>query len=135
MSSHRRRHRRASDTPPFTAIESVGCPRRATTVPPSRHLGVARSGIPVRRVDGRNRHRPSDVVNVAVAIYGHVIVTQERRERGPGSVVQVADSAYPEEEVGMGEAMRYRMCDKYRICCIAYDIALIAFIAFIPLIA
>jgi hypothetical protein len=61
-----------------------------------------RSGIPVRRVDGHNRHRPSDVVDVAVAIYSRVVVTQERRERGPGSVVQVADSAYPEEEVGTG---------------------------------
>jgi len=36
----------------------------------------------------------------SVAIYGRVIITQERR--GPGSVVQVADSVYPEEEVGMG---------------------------------
>jgi hypothetical protein len=35
-------------------------------------------------------------------IYGRVVVTQEQRERGPGSVVQVADSAYPEEEVGTG---------------------------------
>jgi hypothetical protein len=35
-------------------------------------------------------------------IYGRVVVTQERRERGPGSVVQVADSAYPEEKVGTG---------------------------------
>ena len=71
-------------------------------VVPSNHLGVARSGIPIRRVDGRNRHRPSDIVDISVAIYGHVIITQERRERGPGSVVQVADSAYPEEEVGTG---------------------------------
>jgi hypothetical protein len=61
-----------------------------------------RSGISVRRVDGRNRHQPSDVVDVAVEIYGRVVVTQERRERGPGSVVQVTDSAYPEEEVGTG---------------------------------
>ena len=42
------------------------------------------------------------IVDVSVAIYGRVIVTQERRERGPGSFVQVADSAYPEEEVGTG---------------------------------
>ena len=82
--------------------QSVGRPHRTTIVPPSHHLGVARSGIPVCRVDGRNRHRPSDIVDVAVSIYGRVIVTQERRERGPGSVVQVADSAYPEEEVGTG---------------------------------
>jgi len=27
---------------------------------------------------------------------------QERRKHGPGSVIQVADSAYPEEEVGTG---------------------------------
>jgi hypothetical protein len=73
---------------------------------------IARSGIPVRHVDGRNRHRPSDIVDVSVPIYGRVIVTQERRERGPGSFVQVADSAYPEEEVGSGLAMRYCMCDK-----------------------
>jgi hypothetical protein len=66
------------------------------------HLGVARSGIPIRRVDGRNRHRPSDIVDVSVAIYGRVIVTQERRKHGPGSFVQVADSAYREEEVGTG---------------------------------
>jgi len=71
-------------------------------VPPSHHLGVARSGIPVHRVDGHNPHRPSDVIDIAVAIYGRVIVTQEQRERGPGSVVQVADSAYPKEEVGTG---------------------------------
>jgi hypothetical protein len=71
-------------------------------VPPSHHLGVSRSGFPVRRVDGHNRHRPSDVVDVAVAIYGHVVVTQERRERGPGGVVQVADSAYNKEEVRTG---------------------------------
>ena len=101
-SSHRRHRHRVSDTPPFTAIESVGRPRRATIIPPSHHLGVARSGIPVRCVDGRNRHRPSEVVDIAVVIYGRVVVTQERRKRGPGSVVQVADSAYPEEEVGTG---------------------------------
>jgi hypothetical protein len=59
-------------------------------------------GIPVRRVDGRNQHRPSDVVDVAVTIYGRIVIAQERRERGPGGVVQVADSAYPEEEVGTG---------------------------------
>ena len=101
-SSHWRRRRRASNPPPFTAIKSDDRPRRATIALPSHHLGVERSGIPVRHVDGRNRYRPSDVIDVAVAIYGCVVVTQERRERGPGGVVQVADSAYPEEEVGTG---------------------------------
>jgi hypothetical protein len=50
--SRRRRRRRASNPPPFTAIKSIGCPRRATIAPPSHHLRVARSGIPVCRVDG-----------------------------------------------------------------------------------
>ena len=68
----------------------------ASTVLP-RHVVVVDANV-----DGCNRHRPSDVVDVAVKIYGRVVVTQERRERGPGSVVQVANSAYPEEEVGTG---------------------------------
>ena len=32
---------------------------------------------------------------------------QERRDRGPGGIVQVANSAYPEKEMGMG----YKRCD------------------------
>jgi hypothetical protein len=42
------------------------------------------------------------ITDTGRVIYSRVVVTQERRERGPGSVVQVADSAYPEEEVGTG---------------------------------
>jgi hypothetical protein len=86
--------------------------------------GVAHGlgGIHVRRVDGRNRHRPSDVVNVAIAIYGRVVVAQERRKRGPGGVVQVADSAYPEEEVGTW----YKRCD---IACVI-SIGFVAFIRY-----
>jgi hypothetical protein len=80
-------------------------------------------GIPVRRaVDGRNQHRPSDVVDVAVAIYGRIVVAQERRECGPGGVVQVADSVYPEEEVVTG----YKRCD---IACVI-SIGFVSFVRY-----
>jgi hypothetical protein len=93
---------------------------------PERHpvagVGPGLGGIPVRRVDGRKRHRPSDVVDVAVAIYGRIVVAQERRERGPGGVVQVADSVYPEEEVGAG----YKRCN---IACVI-SIGFVAFVRY-----
>ena len=56
---------------------------------------------------------------------------QERRDRGPGGIVQVANSAYPEKEMGMG----YKRCDiacvisigfvtfvRYHIYCMRYHI-------------
>ncbi len=93
---------------------------------PERHpvagFSPGLGGIPVCRVDGRNRHRPSDIADVAVAIYGRVVVDQERQERGPGGVVQVADSAYPEEEVGTG----YKRCD---IACVI-SIGFVAFVRY-----
>ena len=91
------------------------------TVPPV-DVAPGLGGIPVRRVDGRNGHRPSDVVDVAFAFYGRVVVAQERRERGLGGIVQVPDSAYPEEEVGTG----YKRCD---IACVI-SIGFVAFVRY-----